>query len=99
MTRAKTHRLQFDSLMRDLTAVGFGALFVWAAVGLSGTIGGYLTVQPVATARFLLAIVVLVYARKVTFRLFEWRYRHAQPDERYGFGPGAAGSGPVRTGE
>jgi hypothetical protein len=98
MSRAKTHRLEFDALMRDLTVVGFGALSVWAAVGLSGTIGGFLTVQPLAAARFLLAVVVLVYARTLTFRLFEWRYRKAEPDERYGFVPRVAGRRSVRTG-
>ena len=78
-------RLQLDTLLRHLTAVGFGVLAAWSLIGLYGTLGGILEVDRQATLRFLLAVMVLVYAHHFLIRMREWRLRRMPPDERYGF--------------
>jgi hypothetical protein len=78
-------RLQIDTLLRHLTLVGFGVLAVWSLIGLYGTLGGILEVNRPATLRFLLAVMLLVYAHHFLIRLREWRLRRMPPDERYGF--------------
>jgi hypothetical protein len=88
-TRAHT-RVDIDSLLRDLTVVGFIGLVAWTMVGAFGTLMGLLLVQPEATLRFLLAVSVLVFARHVYWDLLEWRRHKLPPEERYGF------SNPVR---
>jgi hypothetical protein len=42
-------------------------------------------VSPQPTLRFLLAILVLVFARRTYWELREWRWRRLPPDERFGF--------------
>jgi hypothetical protein len=88
-TRAHT-RVDIDSVLRDLTVVGFIGLVAWTMVGAFGTLMGLLLVQPEATLRFLLAVSVLVFARHVYWDLLEWRRHKLPPEERYGF------SSPVR---
>jgi hypothetical protein len=78
-------RPQLDTLLRDLTAVGFGALAAWSLIGLYGTLGGILEVDRPATLRFLLAVMLLVYAHHFLIRMREWRLRRMPTDERYGF--------------
>ncbi len=77
--------LDFDELMRSLTLVGLVGLMTWAAVGALGLIAGYVEISPGATLRFLLAIVVLVFARRAYWQLREWRWRRLPVDERSGF--------------
>jgi hypothetical protein len=79
------HRLDFDELMRELTMVGFFALAMWTLTGAVGIVSGYLTISPSPTLRFLLAVLVLVFARRTYWELREWRCRKLPPDERYGF--------------
>jgi hypothetical protein len=66
-------RLDLDHLLHDLTLIGFGALLAWSLTGLVGTIGGYLTIQPTPTLRFLLSVIVLVFARHAY-----WRFRQVR---------------------
>jgi hypothetical protein len=77
--------LDFDELMRHLTVVGFVGLAAWVAAGSAGILAGYLTISPFATLRFLLAILILVFARRTYWELVEWRWRRFPADERYGF--------------
>jgi hypothetical protein len=62
-------RLDLDHVLHDLTLIGFGALMAWSLTGLVGTISGYLTVQAEPTLRFLLAVIVLVFARDAYWRI------------------------------
>jgi hypothetical protein len=62
-------RLDLDHILHDLTVIGFGALLAWALTGIVGTVSGYLTIQPEPTLRFLLSVIVLVFARHTYWRL------------------------------
>ena len=81
-TRAK---VDFDILMRHLMLVGFAALAAWTLVSSAGLAMGVLRISPQATLRFLLAVLVLVFARRTYWELREWRWRQLPPDERFGF--------------
>ena len=83
-------RTDLDTLLNDLTRAAFAVLAAWSLVGLYGTLGGYLEVNRQATLRFLLAVLVLVFAHQFVMRMRERRLRRLHPDERYGFF-GAAG--------
>ena len=50
-------------------------LAAWSLVGLYGTLGGYLEVNRPATLRFLLAVLMLVFAHHVVIRVRERRLR------------------------
>jgi hypothetical protein len=76
-------RVNLDRVLHDLTLIGFGALLTWATTGVVGTVSGYLTIQPHATLRFLLSIIVLVFARHAYWRLRQMRW--AAHDDRLGF--------------
>jgi hypothetical protein len=78
-------RVDFDELMRHLMAVGFGALAVWTFASSAGIALGMVSISPAATLRFLLAVLVLVFARRTYWELCEWRWRRLPPDERFGF--------------
>lgn len=78
-------RVDFDELMRHLMAVGFGALALWTFASSAGIALGMVTISPPATLRFLLAVLVLVFARRTYWELCEWRWRRLPPDERFGF--------------
>jgi hypothetical protein len=85
---ARVHRhgqLDLDELMRHLMVLGFIALAMWIATSLIGLVSGYVSVNPAATLRFLLAILILVFARRTYWELREWRWKKLPPDERYGF--------------
>ena len=77
-------RVDLDHVLHDLTMIGFGALIAWGLTGLVGTVGGYLTVQPQPTLRFLLAVIVLVFARHAYWRLRQTRW--AAHSDRVGVG-------------
>ena len=81
-TRAK---VDFDILMRDLMRVGFVALAAWTMVSSTGLALGVLRISPQATLRFLLAILVLVFARRTYWEIREWRWKKLPADERFGF--------------
>jgi hypothetical protein len=81
-TRSRT---DLDTLLTDLTRAAFAVLAAWSIVGLYGTLGGYLEINRPATLRFLLAVMVLVYAHHFLIRVRERRLRRLHPDERYGF--------------
>ena len=53
---------------------------------------GVLRISPQATLRFLLAVLVLVFARRTYWELREWRWRRLPPDERFGFSEARSGS-------
>jgi hypothetical protein len=81
-----THgRLNFDEFMRHLMVVGVLALGAWTVTGLAGVVSGFLTVRTQPTLRFLLAILVLVFARRTYWELCEWRWRRLPTEERLGF--------------
>jgi hypothetical protein len=77
--------VDFDVMMRHLTIVGFIALAVWVVTGVGGLVAGLLTIQPQATLRFLLAVLIVVFARRTYWELREWRWNRVDPDDRYGF--------------
>ncbi len=78
-------RVDFDELMRHLMVLGFAALTAWTVVSTTGLALGVVRISPHATLRFLLAILVLVFARRTYWELQEWRWRRLPPDERFGF--------------
>jgi hypothetical protein len=78
-------RIDFDDLMRHLMVVGFAALTAWTIVSATGVALGMLTISGQATLRFLLAVLVVVFARRTYWEVNEWRWRRLPPDERYGF--------------
>ena len=81
-----THsRLDFDEFMRHLMMVGVLALGAWILTGLAGIVSGLLSVRPQPTLRFLLAILVLVFARRTYWELREWRWSRLPTEERLGF--------------
>ena len=81
----RTHRVDLDELMRLMTAIGFGALATWVLASSVGVISGYVVVSPPATLRFLLAVLILVFARRTYWEVREWRWGKLPPDERFGF--------------
>jgi hypothetical protein len=78
-------RIDFDDLMRHLVVVGFAALTAWTLVSAAGVALGMLTISGQATLRFLLAVLVVVFARRTYWEINEWRWRRLPPDERFGF--------------
>jgi hypothetical protein len=78
-------RLDFDALMRHLMVVGFAALAAWTIASTTGIALGLTRISPHATLRFLLAVLVLVFARRAYWEIREWRWRRLPPDERFGF--------------
>ena len=48
-------------------------------------ISGSFTIEPTAALRFLLAILVIVFARRTYWELREWHWRRTTPDDRSGF--------------
>jgi steroid 5-alpha reductase family enzyme len=77
--------IDLDELMRRLMGVGFVALAAWVAASALGVTAGYVVISPGATLRFLLAVLVLVFARRTYWEIREWRWRKLPADERYGF--------------
>jgi hypothetical protein len=75
----------FDGLMRHLMVLGFAALTAWTAVSTTGLALGVIQISPGATLRFLLAVLVLVFARRTYWEIQEWRWNRLPPDERFGF--------------
>lgn len=84
MTERAQH-IDFDGLMHMLTVTGFVALTTWVATSTVGVISGYVAVSAPATLRFLLAVLILVFARRTYWELREWRWSKMSPDERSGF--------------
>ena len=78
-------RIDFDELMRMLTVTGFVALTTWVMASSIGVMAGYVAVSPTATLRFLLAVLILVFARRTCWEVREWRWGKLPPDERFGF--------------
>jgi hypothetical protein len=78
-------RMDFDGLMRHLMVVGFVALAAWTAASATGIALGVVQISPRETLRFLLAVLVLVFARRTYWEVQEWRWRRLPPDERFGF--------------
>ena len=78
-------RVDFDGMMRHLTVVGFAALTAWTVVSTAGVALGIVRIAPQATLRFLLAVLILVFARRTYWEVQEWRWRRLPPDERFGF--------------
>ena len=72
-------------MMRHLMVVGFVALTAWIMASATGVALGVLQIAPSATLRFLLAVLVLVFARRTYWEVQEWRWSRLPPDERYGF--------------
>jgi hypothetical protein len=78
-------RVDFDELMRHLMAIGFGALALWTLASSTGVALGMVSISTAATLRFLLAVLVLVFARRTYWEVREWRWSRLPADERFGF--------------
>jgi hypothetical protein len=78
-------RVDFDGVMRHLTVVGFARLTAWTIVSATGLALGVFRISPHATLRSLLAVLILVSARRTYWEVQEWHWQHLPPDERYGF--------------
>jgi hypothetical protein len=82
---ARGGRLEVDALLRELMLVEMAGLVMWAGIALYGFLAGTIQVDPQATLRFLLAVLILVFARRTYWEIHEWRARKLPPDERFGF--------------
>jgi hypothetical protein len=78
-------RLELDALLRHLAVVGFLALAGWALAAAGGIVTDRVRIAPLPAIRFVLAILVLVFARRTYWRLREWWWNRLPPDERFGF--------------
>jgi hypothetical protein len=85
MTTAGRSRFEFDGLLRHLVTVGFAALLTWAAIGAVGLFAGYTSVDTHQVLKFLLAVLILVFARRTYWEIREWRWKRMPAEERYGF--------------
>jgi hypothetical protein len=83
-TTARPH-LDLDTLMRDMALVGAAGLVAWAAASMIGAVSGYLVVAPGSAIRFVLAALILVFARNIYRTVREWRWRKVPADQRMGF--------------
>jgi hypothetical protein len=81
----KRTAIDFDDLMRHLMYVGIGILVGWTLASMVGVLSGEYTIEPQATLRFLLAVLVVVFARRTYWELIEWRWHRHTADDRYGF--------------
>jgi hypothetical protein len=78
-------RIDFDDLMRHIMFLGVLALAGWSLAAIVGFVSRSFQIEPRATLRFLLAVLVLVFARRTYWEFAEWRWRHLPEDERFGF--------------
>jgi hypothetical protein len=78
-------RMDLDDLLRRLTVIGFVALLLWSLTETVGMLSGIATIAPRASLRFLLAILVVTFARRTYWELREWRWRRVSPEDRFGF--------------
>jgi hypothetical protein len=78
-------RIDFDDLMRHIMFLGVLALAGWSLAAIVGFVSRSFQVEPHATLRFLLAVLVLTFARRTYWEFAEWRWRHLPNGERYGF--------------
>lgn len=85
MTTAEHPHIDLDRLMRDLMLIGFGALLTWTLTGVVGFVTGEYGIEPLATLRFLLSVLVLVFARRTYWEIREWRWNRTSADDRFGF--------------
>jgi hypothetical protein len=84
MTTAGRSRFEFDGLLRHLVTVGVAALLTWAAIGAVGLFAGYTTVDTHQVLKFLLAVLLLVFARRTYWEMRKWRWKRMPAVERYG---------------
>ena len=85
MKMADHPRVDFDQLMRNLTLIGFVALLTWTLTGVIGFVSGQYGIEPQSTLRFLLSVLVLVFARRTYWEIREWRWKRTPADDRFGF--------------
>jgi hypothetical protein len=85
MTPDGRAHLEFDDLLQHLAAVGFAALLTWIAVGGIGLYSGYLQIDTHQVLKFLLAVLILVFARRTFWELRQWRWKRVPAEARYGF--------------
>jgi hypothetical protein len=78
-------QFDFDDLMRHIMLLGFLALAGWSLAAAVGSLSRSFQIEPHATLRFLLAVLVLVFARRTYWEFAEWRSRRLPADERFGF--------------
>ena len=78
-------RLDLDDLLQRFVGVGFAVLIIWVTATAIGAISGFSHPAPQPTLRFLLAILIVTFARRTYWEVREWRWRHIPVDERYGF--------------
>jgi hypothetical protein len=78
-------RIDFDDLMRHIMLLGFLALAGWSLAAIVGFLSRSFQVESRATLRFLLAVLVLVFARRTYWEFAEWRWRRLPDGERFGF--------------
>ena len=78
-------RVDLDDLLRDLTAVGFVSLLLWTVVGAVGAASGTLQIDAHQTLKFLLAVLIVSFARRTYKEMVEWRWSRVPAAKRFGF--------------
>ena len=76
---------EFDEMLRHLMLVGFGALLGWTGATAYGIVGASWHIETNGALRFLLAILVVTFARRTYEEIVQWRISKQPPDERLGF--------------
>ena len=80
----KSHA-ELDDMLRHLMLVGFGALLGWTGATAYGVVGASWHIQTNDALRFLLAILIVTFARRTYAEVMQWRLSKMPADERLGF--------------
>jgi len=78
-------RTGLDEMLQHFVLIGFGALLGWTAAVAYGVIGSSWEIATNDMLRFLLAILVVTFARRTYAEIGAWRSSRRPVDERLGF--------------
>jgi membrane protein implicated in regulation of membrane protease activity len=77
-------RAELDEMLKHLVLIGFGALIGWTGATLYGMASQW-EIATNDALRFLLAILVVTFARRTYDEVQSWRASKRSTDERLGF--------------
>jgi hypothetical protein len=82
--RSQPH-LELDASVRRMMLVCSVGLAAWAVAGALGVLSGYVALPPTATMELLLAVAVLISARRIYWQSCERRWRRLPHEARFGY--------------
>ncbi|MEX0985220.1 MAG: hypothetical protein WD096_09245 [Actinomycetota bacterium] len=80
----KSHA-ELDVMLRHLMLVGFGALLGWTGATAYGVASASWEIDTNGALRFLLAILIVTFAKRTFDEVLQWRHSRKPVDERFGF--------------